>query len=609
MGRKKRQRRVKNSSCSKQNDDAIYASITTATASTKENGNADCSRCNFDTDENCYSQILRHFGHKEDEEHDEQKYHPNQQCGKVASPPPLPLNWLNTMYTLNRSSCNSTTTTGNSTNITKRNLEDQLQLQQHEIQNLAIELNSIKHLLWPSAIKTSQTKNRISSRKRKRKKDFLDNLNNSNSNTNGGNNFYTSEKGSTSASTLNLKSKATSPSIEFRLARERSNPFEKLGNQKWLDNQTKSFVCRSAMKLANIDAILGFILTVPAAGDNGDGSNDDDNDGDGTKERMVKTNQYISASYKQSNDAPFKFVDLCGAPGGFSEYILRRFRSSMNHKKDSNFCCSGYGMSLIGTNDDGRGAKWDLDTLSRITNIHENDNERSKNLTWKVCNGDDGTGDIYNWKNVIKLQNDIRSDHNTKKTGKDGNNHEDWKVDLAVADGGFDAQRDSECQESLAHQIVTCQTAAALSLLKKGGIFVVKMFGFQKSRKLILYHLYNSFEKLIFLKPVTSRPASAERYVVCLNYNGLDPSFDLLSWRDDVAHSEEESEILHTNTYVDSCLDSIDRDMLQLNFQACAEIVSILREEELLTISNKDSQHGPKPIDFSFYHKYFQIEF
>jgi hypothetical protein len=232
---------------------------------------------------------------------------------------------------------------------------------------------------------------------------------------------------------------------------------------------------------------------------------------------------------------------------------------------------------------------------------------------WKVCHGEDGTGDIYNWNNVIKLQNKIWDDSFPRRNGNtfaqeetSRRTNDEWKVNLVVADGGFDAQRDSECQESLAHQIVTCQTAAALYVLKKGGHFVIKMFGFQNSQKMIL-HLYNSFEKLVFLKPVTSRPASAERYVVCLHYNGLNPSFDVLSWRNDIVDNAEmtDEDVDH---YVENYLDQIDCNMLQLNIQACSEIISSLHQEEENVKSDENMETNEATIiDFSYYKKYFQI--
>jgi len=334
---------------------------------------------------------------------------------------------------------------------------------------------------------------------------------------------------------------------------------------------------------------------------------------------------------------PFQFVDLCGAPGGFSEYILHRF-----NKHNDERVCHGYGMSLKGENEDGKGREWDED--------HLKDTALDTKNKWEAFYGEDGTGDIYNWDNVMKLRdvmsrsnaatylNESQSQHPKHQEAK--NNTKYWnKADLVVADGGFDAQRDSECQESLALRIVVCQTAASLHLLKCGGNFVIKMFGFQTIgiRKVML-HLYNTFEKVIFLKPVTSRPASAERYVICLNYDGLmddddDDSFDVLSWRNEILNLFEEQgscwgnetsnnnndfKYYHTgNEVVDCCLDSFDHNMLQLNIRSCSEIISCLNKGEcecsrqIMDTDFQDSEvvRGlvPALVDDSFYKKFFQL--
>jgi hypothetical protein len=77
------------------------------------------------------------------------------------------------------------------------------------------------------------------------------------------------------------KGAGSRPEREFGEARRVCNPMEPLGegNQGGLNQM---FMNRAAIKLANIDAILGFALT-----------------------QVSKEN--------------FFFADLCGAPGGFSE--------------------------------------------------------------------------------------------------------------------------------------------------------------------------------------------------------------------------------------------------------------------------------------------------
>ena len=466
-----------------------------------------------------------------------------------------PSNWLKEMYTLSRNIEDATTLSSSS----KECSQNQSSEMKNEINHLRNELNSIKHSLWPAAMHTSQIKNKRNNKKRKRSHNQQGQ--------------QQQEKEST----------FTTPKLEFRHAREQTNPFENLGTQNWITTtgNTKSFVCRSAMKLANIDAMLDFTLTTPP-------KECESND---TKDPNLSVSDHCSE---------FKWVDLCGAPGGFSEYILRRTNKSN---------CKGYGMSLLGGNDDGNGLQWNKKVLSNLSQSIGGENTYCKQ--WKVCNGQDGTGDIYNWDNVIELSKMIQTDDSEKpsqqKEEKSGIKDDQWKVNLVVADGGFDAQRDAENQENLSHALVTSQTAASLFLLKKGGNFVIKMFGFQRSSSMIR-HLCHSFHKLILFKPITSRPASAERYVVCLDYHGLDEELDVLTWRDKIINDEiETSKICNDQCEIEYVLDQMDRDMLHLNVQACSEIISFLQKEEQ---PHQDDARGQSDaFDFSYYKKLFKIEF
>lgn len=87
------------------------------------------------------------------------------------------------------------------------------------------------------------------------------------------------------------------PSRVFKFIRSSCNPAEALGSGPFLN--------RSAMKLANIDAISDLAEPV------------------GTRKR------------------PLRFADICGGPGGFSEYLLRRRRHSA-------LSARGWGISLRG---------------------------------------------------------------------------------------------------------------------------------------------------------------------------------------------------------------------------------------------------------------------
>ena len=431
---------------------------------------------------------------------------------------------------------------------------------------------------------------------------------------------------STTANAKNKPKTATTPQYEFRQARSICNPHERLGDisirphrynnskrRRCNDSKSSSssfqFVNRSAIKLANIDALLGFALTRQPSS---------------SCTKIIPTDTPLSTA---KEGAYFAFVDLCGAPGGFSEYILYRHMHPLHrhniselksdnsdfHSRDGGgthnnnsaiIPCYGFGMSLSGRNDEGKGVRWDLNHLKKHYHLQSNEdlsankdsnatqsnkcNAKKQLLHYHVCRGVDGTGSIYNWDNVLELQQQIsmhlprQNDTDTDNSRKSELTQQHRQVHLVVADGGFDAQRDSDNQEVMAHHIVVSQTAAALTLLRKGGSFIVKMFGFhEESTKQMLRHLYGCFDRMAFVKPTSSRPASAERYLVCCGYTGVGSGWDGLAWKQ--LQMGVTSTILPNEVYDCTTLDDLanefDLDMLKLNVESCRSIVEYLTKK------------------------------
>jgi cap1 methyltransferase len=290
----------------------------------------------------------------------------------------------------------------------------------------------------------------------------------------------------------------TSSHEEFQRASRNieSNPYENLCFK--LDENP--LVSRSALKLCNIDALTGFSL---------------------------------------QNGKNRTFVDLCGAPGGFSQYLLYR-----NYTK-------GFGISLQGKIEEGVGLKWNSSALS--------------SPRFEIHNGADGTGDIYNWDNILSLQKLIQNNIGHKQ------------VDLVVADGGIDAQRNVYSQETVAHKLVASQVAAALLLLNPGGTFIIKVFGFlTDGSKALMDSIRKLFQNFCILKPITSRPASAERYLFCTDFQGLPNNFDILHWRSEIIECKQKN--ISPGLY--QFLGENDLKMIILNTAACKKVINILHDEE-----------------------------
>jgi 23S rRNA U2552 (ribose-2'-O)-methylase RlmE/FtsJ len=92
-------------------------------------------------------------------------------------------------------------------------------------------------------------------------------------------------------------------------------------------------------------------------------------------------------------------------------------------------------------------------------------------------------------------------------------------MDLVTADGGFDFSLDFNNQEINITQLLFGQIIYALTMQKKGGVFILKIFDtFMLHSIDLLYILSSFYEKVYIIKPQTSRYANSEKYVVCKGF-------------------------------------------------------------------------------------------
>ena len=102
-------------------------------------------------------------------------------------------------------------------------------------------------------------------------------------------------------------------------------------------------------------------------------------------------------------------------------------------------------------------------------------------------------------------------------------------MDIITGDGGFDFSADFNKQENTAFRLIFIVIYALV--MKKGGHFVLKIFDiFEVCTIDILYLLNTFYEKVIVMKPYTSRYANSEKYIICKNFkydsiNDLHPKF------------------------------------------------------------------------------------
>lgn len=119
--------------------------------------------------------------------------------------------------------------------------------------------------------------------------------------------------------------------------------------------------------------------------------------------------------------------------------------------------------------------------------------------------GKDKTGSLYKKENV---------DDYVEKIGP-------ASCDYITADGGFDFSNNFDNQEEISMQLISSEIYTALRLQKKGGAFLLKIYDINLlSTKKLLWILKQNYETLNFIKPLTSRPANSEKYILCIGFRG-----------------------------------------------------------------------------------------
>ena len=255
---------------------------------------------------------------------------------------------------------------------------------------------------------------------------------------------------------------------------------------------------------------------------------------------------------------------IAEGPGGFIESIINYRKKYSSLKDDIN------AITLKSVNNDIPGWKKAKEFLNNNKNI-------------KICYGKDHTGDIYKVENIIYFQNIV------------GYN----SADFISADGGFDFSKNFNKQEQLSYKIIFCEIITALSIQKKGGSFVCKIFDtYTKFTIKLLYLINNFYDKLSIIKPLTSRPANSEKYIIAEGFKGINKSdlkqlFKLLKdWN-----------ILNNSKYVnDIYVDDIDEKFIEKiitfnNLNSYKQLNSIINtlciskkeKEEISNIINKQS--------------------
>ena len=131
---------------------------------------------------------------------------------------------------------------------------------------------------------------------------------------------------------------------------------------------------------------------------------------------------------------------------------------------------------------------------------------RNRNI--KIHYGADDTGNIYSVDNIKHLREYITSNNE--------------QATLITADGGFDYSKNFNKQETSSYKIIFCEIVTAVSNQAIGGSFICKLFDtYSKISKFYIYMLCSLYKTVLIHKPVTSRPANSEKYIVCKGFIGI----------------------------------------------------------------------------------------
>ena len=177
---------------------------------------------------------------------------------------------------------------------------------------------------------------------------------------------------------------------------------------------------------------------------------------------------------QQQLPGAFRFIDLAGGPGAFVQYLQYRRPEA-----------TGFGITL---------KQGGIDYTPQVKGEQVLDTKR-----FNIYYGIDGTGNLYTqWDNFAQ------------RAGT---------AELVLADGGTDVDDDPaniRQAEFLNSKLITVEVLLGLMCTASGGTFILKVFDTVTLLSAqLLYFCARNFDSITMFKPVSSRPANAERYLIC----------------------------------------------------------------------------------------------
>tara|TARA_Y100000389_G_scaffold41693_1_gene36404 strand:- start:13151 stop:14260 length:1110 start_codon:yes stop_codon:yes gene_type:complete len=175
-----------------------------------------------------------------------------------------------------------------------------------------------------------------------------------------------------------------------------------------------------------------------------------------------------------------KCACICEGPGGFVQ--------ALNHYMQQNDITYNPIPCISLISYDRRIPKWKLDSYK---------------LKYRLCYGEDKTGDLYKKKNIHHFVEDVG----------------EFSCDFVTADGGFDFSINFNSQEQLFQRLLFSEVYTILKLQKNQGTCVIKVFDlFDETTISLISILSYCYRDVYLCKPFSSRPANSEKYLICEGY-------------------------------------------------------------------------------------------
>ena len=186
---------------------------------------------------------------------------------------------------------------------------------------------------------------------------------------------------------------------------------------------------------------------------------------------------------------------LADAPGGFVQAFVdfrRKVVGRVGHVGHAANDDKGFAISLRPRNN--YTPQWKL----------SQDFCRENNI--EIVYGADGSGDLCNPSVVESF---------VERVGR-------GSCQLVTADGGFDFSSDFNGQEEMSVALIVSEVIAAMQLQAPGGAFVLKIYDVRTPKTIrVLQLLARAYAAVHVFKPLSSRPANSEKYVVATGFLNL----------------------------------------------------------------------------------------